>query len=129
MPDGEESTFLAGDEGDAEGDGAQVEEVIIDAEVDPTIIARAIETARQIALVGLGVGLICIISGVVLLVLGVSGAVTWTVSGLGASSELQTSATGVVIAVVGLAVIYITRLNVRVEHAVRSGQKDDRKGK
>lgn len=111
-----ERTFLAQDAADRKG--AATEEVVIDPAVPPDVIAATIEAATHLARLGLILGVGVILAGVVVLVLGVSDAVTWKVEGLGGSSELQTGATGVVVAVIGLGVVFITRLNVRVQKAL-----------
>jgi len=110
----DEPTFLADDRTQP-----SVEEIRLPIDAPPAVITNAIQAAMRIAMTGLVIGLVIVLAGVVVLVLGVTDAVTWKVSGLGGSSELQTGATGVVIAIIGLGVIFITRMNVRVETALK----------
>jgi hypothetical protein len=67
------------------------------------------------SLAGLGVGFACMVLGLVLLVHGVTGATGWVVQLLGLKSTLSDAAPGVVLAVVGFLVVFVTRFDVRAE--------------
>lgn len=107
----DEPIFTAGDP------SKHVEEIRLPPETPPEIVAAALRASTQVALAGLIIGFVIVIAGVVLLLLGVSKAVSWRVSGSWGSSELQTGATGVVVAIIGLGVIFISRINIRVAKA------------
>ena len=65
------------------------------------------------SIVGLLVGLSCIIAGVVLGVNGVVGHTSWTASLLGLSTTMNDAAPGVIVFVVGIFMVLITRFRVR----------------
>src|SRR5260370_1044403 len=58
-------------------------------------------------------GLVCVIGGLVLFLVGVSGKMSWTAKFLGASSEILDAAPGAVLFIVGLFVVFVTRYNVK----------------
>jgi hypothetical protein len=66
------------------------------------------------SVLGLIVGVVCVISGVVLFLHGVTGHTSWTTRILGASSQLSDAGPGVIFAVLGLFVIWSTRYNVKL---------------
>ena len=61
------------------------------------------------SIVGLLVGLSCIIAGVVLGVNGVVGHTSWTASLLGLTTSMNDAAPGVIVFVVGIFIVLITR--------------------
>jgi len=65
------------------------------------------------SLVGLLVGLSCIIVGMVLGLSGVVGHTSWTASVIGLSTSLTDAAPGVVVFVVGIFMVWITRFSVK----------------
>jgi hypothetical protein len=65
------------------------------------------------SLVGLFLGLACIVGGVILGLHGVSGHTSWTASLLGFSTSMSDAAPGVVLFVVGIFMVWITRFKVR----------------
>jgi len=60
---------------------------------------------------GLVLGLICILSGLVLFLNGISGATSWTASLFGFNSKISDAAPGSVIFIVGIFFVLITRHN------------------
>src|SRR4051794_26822687 len=62
------------------------------------------------SIVGLIVGLACILVGLLLGVYGVAGHTSWTASVLGLSTNLSDAAPGVVVFVVGIFVVFLTVL-------------------
>ena len=66
------------------------------------------------SIAGLVVGLLCVIGGVVLLLLGVTGSVSWTMKLLGTESKLADASPGAVLFVVGLYFVFVTRYRVKV---------------
>ena len=60
-------------------------------------------------------GLPCIIGGIVLFFLGITGTMTWGAKVLGAESQLSNAAPGALLFVVGLFVVLITRYKFEVE--------------
>jgi TRAP-type C4-dicarboxylate transport system permease small subunit len=67
------------------------------------------------SLVGLLLGLACILVGAWLCLRGITGHSTWAVSTLGLSSNLNDASPGVVVFVIGMFVVLITRFQVRTE--------------
>lgn len=107
----EEPTFRAGES------QPQAEEIILPPGTPADVTIEALRVSKQVALAGLVIGFVIVLAGVVVLLLGVSSAVSWKVSGSWGSSELQTGATGVVVAIIGLGVVFISRLNIGVAKA------------
>jgi len=68
------------------------------------------------AVLGLVLGLVCIIGGIVLFLNGVAGSTSWTAKILGAESNISDAAPGVVLFIVGLFVVYVTRFDVKVKN-------------
>jgi len=58
-------------------------------------------------------GLGCIVGGIALFWLGVTGSTSWTVKILGAESKLLEAAPGAVLFVVGLFLVWVTRFAVK----------------
>ena len=79
-----------------------------------SIIIDAIRAESKYALAGLVVGVVCILGGLILFILGVTSATSWTAKILGAESTLADAAPGAVLFIVGLFVVYITRYNITV---------------
>jgi hypothetical protein len=104
-------TFAAGS-----GDNAAVEEVALPVEVPTDASAQvwiaAIKSAEKIALRGMLFGFLVIAAGIVLILLGASGSVTLEFSSGDINSKLQTGVVGVVIALIGLGVIYFSRQKI-----------------
>lgn len=64
------------------------------------------------SILGLVLGLVCVIGGVVLFLAGVTGKMSWTAKFLGASSQILDAAPGAVLFIVGLFVVFVTRYKV-----------------
>jgi hypothetical protein len=64
------------------------------------------------SILGLVLGLVCVIGGLVLFLEGVSGKMSWTAKFLGASSQILDAAPGAVLFIVGLFVVFLTRYKV-----------------
>jgi hypothetical protein len=67
------------------------------------------------SLAGLGLGLVCIIGGVILFLRGVTGSTSWTAKVLGLESNITDAAPGVVLFVVGLFLVFVTRFVIKTE--------------
>lgn len=67
------------------------------------------------AVLGLVLGLVCIIGGIVLFLNGVVGSTSWTAKILGAESNISDAAPGVVLFIVGLFVVFVTKFDVKVK--------------
>lgn len=65
------------------------------------------------AIIGLLLGLVCIVGGIYLFISGVTGNISWTANFLGAQSEMLNAAPGAILFVVGLFIVYITRLKIK----------------
>lgn len=89
-----------------------VEHVTINPALPENAMNAIIEGEQRAARNGLVVGAIVVLLGVVLLILGVAGSVDITVTHGGSSGHLVTGAVGIVIALIGLAIIYATRYRV-----------------
>jgi hypothetical protein len=92
-----------------------VEEIRLPPDAPPQTVDRAIRSTQLIALIGLLVGSIIILAGIVLLLLGLTSNVELTVAGEGVSAKVQTASVGVVVALIGLAVVWLTRQRVLSE--------------
>src|SRR5437773_484692 len=64
------------------------------------------------SILGLVLGLACVIGGVVLFLAGVTGKMSWTAKFLGASSQILDAAPGAVLFIVGLFIVFVTRYKV-----------------
>jgi hypothetical protein len=65
---------------------------------------------------GLFLGLLCIVIGMVLFLHGISGATGWLGRVFGVESRLSDAAPGTVLFVVGLAIVWVTRFQVRLRN-------------
>lgn len=61
------------------------------------------------SLIGLFLGLVCILGGIALFLHGVTGTTSWTASLLGAESQIHDAAPGTILFVVGIFYVLITR--------------------
>lgn len=78
------------------------------------VLIKAISRHQLIyAMLGLALGLVCIIGGIALFLAGVTGAMSWTAAFLGASSELYDAAPGAVLFIVGLFIVFVTRYKLQ----------------
>jgi hypothetical protein len=81
---------------------------------DRELYRRAAKYQFWYSVLGLLVGIICVVAGMLLLLHGIAGHTSWTASILGAKSELNDAAPGVVFAVLGLFVIWVSRFGISV---------------
>ena len=80
-------------------------------ETTKLLVEKEYESARK----GLIAGLIVILFGVLLCIIGVAGGTSWTTSILGFESSISDATPGVVIAIVGLVIVFITRPKVEIK--------------
>jgi hypothetical protein len=78
------------------------------------------------SLLGLGVGLGCIMAGIELAVAGAAGQTSWTASLVGFKTELHDASPGVVAFVVGVAVVWITRFKFKSQFESSSSESSGR---
>ena len=67
------------------------------------------------SLVGLLLGLGCVLGGMVLCWHGVPGAASWSMKLIGAESKISDATPGVILIVVGLFVILVTRFSIKTQ--------------
>lgn len=89
-----------------------VEEVSLDSSLSSDVIKDIVRGEKASSRNGLLAGLAVILLGAVLLLAGVSGAVDITFAGGGANGHIVTSAIGVIVVLLGGAIIYATRYKV-----------------
>jgi archaellum biogenesis protein FlaJ (TadC family) len=104
----QEITFIQDDDG-SEGDHYLT---VLDRHND-NLVYRVSKHQLVYSILGLILGLVCIIGGVLLFLAGVTGAMSWTAKFLGASSEIFDAAPGAVLFIVGLFVVFITRYELK----------------
>ena len=80
------------------------------------LLALAISREYMYAMLGLILGLTCIVAGTILGLHGVAGSTSWTAKALGLESSINDAAPGVVLFVVGLFYVWITRPKVRLKN-------------
>jgi hypothetical protein len=76
------------------------------------------------SIVGLFLGLACILAGVVLGLAGVVGHTSWAASLMGLSTNLTDATPGVVVFVVGVFIVLITRFSVREKRQEKGPNRD-----
>lgn len=82
------------------------------AAVTPEVARVAIQAQYSYSRLGLLVGVLCILGGLVLLLHGVAGSVSWTTKLLGLESTLSDAAPGALLFIVGSFVVFLTRYEV-----------------
>jgi hypothetical protein len=87
--------------------------VSVQSQTDPDLQEKLSQHQLTYSLLGLGVGLVCIIGGCILFLHGVTGATSWTASFLGAESKISDAAPGAILFVVGLFIVFLTRYGYR----------------
>jgi hypothetical protein len=107
----------------ASDDVSSVEEVEVPPDIDPEVIKEAVRAQRTVSIIGYVVGGIAVLAGIAIFALGLSEAIEWEIEGFGLSSKVQTSAAGVVIAIIGLLVIMVSRFSVRIRSDEAGGGK------
>jgi hypothetical protein len=66
------------------------------------------ETEDNTAIIGLSVGLVCILLGFVLSIIGITGFINWSFSFWGINSSITNAAPGVILMIIGLVIIMVT---------------------
>ncbi len=84
-------------------------------DIDPEIAANIIQGEKTQSKSGSIIGFICILFGVVLLILGITGSVDWNIKTIGIESSLTNAAPGVVLIIVGFLIIFVTKFNIIVK--------------
>lgn len=92
----------------------KIEELTFDLNTPDDVAKKALHYNSIYALAGLGAGIIVAIFGFALILLGFSGTVTWKLSDSGFSSDIQTGSVGVVFAIIGMFIIWLTRNKVTI---------------
>lgn len=80
----------------------------------PKILEKIISFQFIYSLAGLIIGSLCLVLGTFLLYSGVVGSTTWTANVLGFKSEISDAGPGLIIALIGLFIIFITRFCIKV---------------
>jgi hypothetical protein len=101
----------------------EVESVDIPSDLSPDLQKTIFKDERDNARRGLIIGSLAILAGVILIILGATATVDLTFSGGDSEGHLITGSVGLVIALIGLAVIFFTRYRVKVRPA-KSGPSD-----
>ena len=90
----------------------QTEEVELDHRLDPDVQKQLIKTEADNARKGRMWGIFVIVLGVILTIVGATGAVDLKLSGMGLSAQVANAAPGVVLALIGLVIVWRTNLKV-----------------
>lgn len=108
-------------------DGAvefDVEEIEFDVNTPESVMQEGMKSEYRYARLGLVIGALVVLAGVVLIILGYSGSVDVTFQSGSNKGHLVTGSLGVVIAIIGLGVLFWTRPKVRTtSHQSRSTRK------
>jgi hypothetical protein len=102
---------------DPDADDVTLEQLTLTPDTPPELAAALAKHQFIVALVSVILGTIVIIFGAVMCILGFAGTVSWKITGLGLSSNVQTGTLGIIIALIGLLIIYFNRYNVAVVSA------------
>jgi uncharacterized protein YjeT (DUF2065 family) len=90
----------------------ETEEVELDQRLDPDVQKQLIKTEADNARTGRMVGLLVILVGVILTIAGATGAVDLKLSGMGLNAQVVNAAPGIVLALIGLVIVWRTNLKV-----------------
>ncbi len=93
--------------------GYQIEEVEIDPKLPEKIQDKVVKGEMESAKGGRRIGLGVIVLGVLLTILGATGAVDLRLQGLGLNAHVANAAPGVVLMLIGLFIIWLTRFTVK----------------
>ncbi len=85
------------------------------AEKNPQTVKKLSKDQLVYSLAGLILGTICILGGIILLLNGIAGSISWTAKFIGAESELNDAAPGAVLFIAGLFVVLITRYIFKIK--------------
>src|SRR5262245_5157477 len=84
------------------------------AEKNPGTVERLSKHHLIYSLLGLVLGLVCVVGGIVLFLHGVVGSTSWTAKAFGAESHITDAAPGAVLFIVGLFIVFSTRYVFKV---------------
>ncbi len=87
----------------------------MDSNDNTSVVANLSRHHLVYSIAGLALGLVCIISGVILFLNGVTGSTSWTAKILGMQSKLTEAAPGAVLFVIGFFTVFVTRYKVKVQ--------------
>ncbi len=93
----------------------RIRSVLIFNKVKPEIIEQMSQYQIIYSMSGLVLGFICIIGGIVISLLGVTGTITWKMKLLNVSSELDNAIPGVILFIVGIFIVWITRFSIKLK--------------
>jgi hypothetical protein len=79
---------------------------------DPTLAKKIVDDENRYAKNGMIFGGLCILGGIILLFLGIAGAVNWSIKVGGIDSSLTNAAPGVVLMVIGFLIICVTKSKI-----------------
>jgi hypothetical protein len=79
-----------------------------------SLVHEALKKEHSYGKLGLVVGVICMLGGIVLLLNGVAGAISWTAKIQGFESQLSDAPSGIALAVVGLFIVLVTKPRVKI---------------
>jgi hypothetical protein len=97
------------------GEDLELEELELDTPLDAATASDAIRREYRYATLGLIVGTIVVLAGVVLIVLGFTGAVDITFQSGKNSGKVTTGSLGIVVVLVGAAILVLTRPRVKAK--------------
>jgi hypothetical protein len=89
--------------------------------VDKTTLKKVPLYELIYSILGLLLGLACIVGGILLFFHGVTGSASWTAKFIGAESKLSDAAPGVVLFVVGGLIVFVTRFRF-IAHRSKEGK-------
>ena len=64
------------------------------------------------SMAGLGLGIICVVGGIILFFCGVAGSTNWTATSFGLRSNITDAAPGALLFIVGLFTVCVTRFRI-----------------
>ena len=80
---------------------------------DPELWKSAVKYQFIYSILGLVLGLCCIVGGIILFLNGITGSTDWTLKIWGSESIINDAGAGVVLFIVGLFVVFITRYSIK----------------
>jgi hypothetical protein len=78
------------------------------------VVEKSVDHQRTISIIGLLIGLLCVVGGVLLFFAGISGSTSWTTKIIGFESKFTEAAPGAILFVVGIAIVWITKFDVTI---------------
>jgi hypothetical protein len=89
--------------------------IVVPPGVGDKVWERATAYQFWYSVLGLVVGIVCVVGGIILFVHGVAGKTSWTASVIGLNSQLTDAAPGSIFGILGLFIIWVTRFKVKVK--------------